>query len=711
MINLKKSLNIILCDLTYDTIILVSDTMPVNIGFVGSYVKKIFGDQINLSLFKYPKRVIEEIKKNPPDVIACSNYSWNSNLSEHVLGIAKKANPDVITVQGGTNFPHEDEQQKEFLIARPNTDIHVLFEGEKALQNIIQRVFDSDMDKARIFDSPIDGTAFLSSKKEPTAFPKLVKGNVLERIKNLDEIPSPYLTGMMDVFFDGKLTPFIETNRGCPFRCSFCHTGNDHFQKTNTFSTDRIHEEIRFIGPRAQELGITNLHIADTNFGMYPRDREVCLALKESKEKYGWPLQIMATTGKNNKKRVVEITGILGNMFAVNMSVQSMNDNVLEKIKRSNINLEDYIEVNKSLQQNGRSTKAEIILPLPGETRETFLRGIDDLINSGVTSITIYTLMLLNGTEFKDTHYRKEFDIKGRFRIVPLNFGEYDGKKIFDFEEVGIQTKDMSFDDYLNLRGFALMIESLINGRAFEEFFIYAENLGVGRTEFLRRIYDNIKSAPNSVQRNLENFLGETKGELWNSEKELVEFYQQEKNYHLLKSGKVGGNLIYKYKALNVVFASSEWIDFISEQLNAICREKKEENSPLEQSEIEIGEIAKFCRNKLAGLFDVEADLSPVSVNLNFDVLDWLDSDHEKPLRDFRVESPISFQFEYDEEQLRTRNDQFSRYGTDVNALSKIVTRITSLESQFRKISKNGSPIRGIFNNTQAAMTKYTLAN
>jgi radical SAM superfamily enzyme YgiQ (UPF0313 family) len=711
MIKTKKSLNIILCDLTYDTIILVSDTMPVNIGFVGSYVKKKFGDEINLSLFKYPKSVIEEIKNNPPDVIACSNYSWNSNLSEHILGIAKNANPNVITVQGGTNFPHEDEQQKEFLIARPNTDVHVLFEGEKALDNIIQRIFDSNMDRREIFNSPIDGTAFLSSKRESTSSPDLVKGNFIERLKNLDDIPSPYLTGIMDVFFDGRLTPFLETNRGCPFKCSFCHTGNDYFQKTNTFSTDRIHEEIQFIGPRAQKLGITNLHIADTNFGMYPRDREVCLALKESKEKYGWPLQVMATTGKNNKKRVVEITGILGNMFAVNMSVQSMNDNVLKKIKRSNIKLDDYIEVNKSLQQKGRSTKAEIILPLPGETKETFLRGIEDLINSEVSSLTIYTLMLLNGTEFKNTQYRKEFDIKGRFRIVPLNFGEYEGNKIFDFEEVGIQTKDMSFDDYLNLRGFALMIESLINGRAFEEFFLYSENLGVGRTEFLRRVYDNIKNAPNSIQRNLEGFLEETKSELWKSEKELVEFYRQEKNYQLLKSGKVGGNLIYKYKALNVVFSSSDWINFIGEQLKTLCQEKVEGRSSLEQAELEIDEIEKFCRHKLAGLFDVKADLSPLSADFNFDILEWLDSDHKKPLKDFPAKAPISCQFEYDDDQLQTRNDQFSRYGTDVNALSKIVTRISSLESQFRKVKKNGETMRGIYNNTQGAMTKYTLAN
>jgi radical SAM superfamily enzyme YgiQ (UPF0313 family) len=710
MTNTKNPVNIILCDLTYDTLVLVSDTIPINIGFIGAYAKKKFGENINLSFFKYPESVIEEIKNNPPDIIACSNYSWNSNLSEYILGIAKKANPGVITVQGGTNFPHEDEQQKEYLVTRPNTDIHILFEGEKSFCNIAQRAFDSNWDREQIFNSPIDGTAFLSSQRESFSCLQLIKGNVVDRIKNLDDIPSPYLNGMMEVFFDGKLTPFLETNRGCPFKCSFCHTGNDHYQKTNTFSTDRIYKEIQYIGPRAQKLGITNLHIADTNFGMYPRDREVCLALKESKEKYAWPLTIMATTGKNNKERVVEITGILGNMFAVNMSVQSMDDKVLKKIKRSNIKLDHYKEVSKNLQKNGRAIKAELIMPLPGETKESFMRGIEDLINTGVSTLTIYTLMLLNGTEFKNTQYRKEFDIKGRFRIVPLNFGEYEGEKIFDFEEVGIQTKDMSFEDYLYLRGFALMIESLINGRAFEEFFLYSKSLGVGRTEFLKRIYDNIKKAPDTLQCNLENFLEETKGELWESEKELVDYYRQEKKYHLLKSGKVGGNLIYKYKVLNVVFSNSDWINFIKEELKILCVDKLKDKKRLEQAEIEINEIGNFCKYKLSGLFNVDADLSPISGEFNFDILSWLDSGNDKPLSDYLAETPISFHFDYDQEQLNVRKDQFSRYGNDVNALSKLVTR-SHLESQFRKIRKNDDLIRGIYNYNQGSMTQYMLAN
>ena len=109
-----KKLKVYLCDLTYDTIILVSDTIPINIGFVGSYMKKQFGNDVKLSLFKYPNEVIQAIKSNPPDMIGLSNYSWNSNLSEYVASIAKKINPNVITIQGGTNFPYQSDLQKHF---------------------------------------------------------------------------------------------------------------------------------------------------------------------------------------------------------------------------------------------------------------------------------------------------------------------------------------------------------------------------------------------------------------------------------------------------------------------------------------------------------------------------------------------------------------------------------------------------------------------
>ena len=110
MLNMSP-LKIYLCDLTHETVILVSDTIPVNLGYVGSYTKKKHGNLIEISLFKYPNTAINAIKKNPPDVLGLSNYSWNSFLSEQVAKVAKLNNPKVVTVQGGPNFPHEDNEQ------------------------------------------------------------------------------------------------------------------------------------------------------------------------------------------------------------------------------------------------------------------------------------------------------------------------------------------------------------------------------------------------------------------------------------------------------------------------------------------------------------------------------------------------------------------------------------------------------------------------
>lgn len=73
-------LKVYLCDLTHDSIVLVSDTIPINVGFIAAYAKKQFGDDVDLSLFKYPLTALEAIRDTPPDVIALSNYSWNSNV-------------------------------------------------------------------------------------------------------------------------------------------------------------------------------------------------------------------------------------------------------------------------------------------------------------------------------------------------------------------------------------------------------------------------------------------------------------------------------------------------------------------------------------------------------------------------------------------------------------------------------------------------------
>jgi len=197
-----KPLKIYLADLTHDTIILVSDTIPINIGFIASYAKKIFADEIEVSLFKYPQSLIDALKAEPPDVLALSNYSWNSHLSERMARLGKAVNPAVITVQGGTNFPHTPDQHRDFLLSRPGTDCHVELEGEVSFSNLIKRVLEARDGGNPVFGGPIDGLVFIEPSTRYSDDPAVIWGLKPERIRNLDDIPSPYLNGMLDQFFD-----------------------------------------------------------------------------------------------------------------------------------------------------------------------------------------------------------------------------------------------------------------------------------------------------------------------------------------------------------------------------------------------------------------------------------------------------------------------------------------------------------------------------
>lgn len=687
----SKPLRIFMCDLTHDTVVLVSDTIPINIGYIGSYAKKKHGDAIELELFKYPQSVIEAIKANPPDVIALSNYSWNSYLSERVAEIAHKYNPACITVQGGTNFPHRGPLQRDFLLRRMNTDVYVELEAEISFSDLVGRILEL-RERDKVLDGTVlPGLVYLIPGTKHSAEPVCVSGPSLPRIVDLDEIPSPYLNGMLDKFFDGRLTPFLETNRGCPFLCTFCHTGNDYFNKVNKYSLDRIKGEIDYIGPRMHKLGITNLHIADTNFAMYPRDREICQEFLKTQQEFGWPRHIMSTTGKNNKALVIDITRMLGTTFSVNMSVQSMDTDVLKNIKRSNIRLEDYVAVSHELNDQGRATKGEVIIGLPGESKKTFVEGIKKMLESGVSSICSNTLLLLYGTEFQEPEFRAKYEYMGRYRIVPLNFGEYDGVRVFDYEEAGIQSKDMPFDDYLWIRGLCLMVEILHNSRPFHEFFRYAEASGITTFDMITRLYSSMDRAPESVRKVLADYLGETDSELWESQDALIEHYRQDENYDKLLKGEAGGNLIYKYKAVSLAHCVDGWTKFLSQICLEIYQERFTDPEARRAASVELSALGEFIRKRLDGLLRPEADLSPISMESPYDILAWRKAPKGTPLSVFTAAKPIVYEFGYTQEQLVARNDQFKRYGTHTNALSKIVTRVSNVESLFRKVRVQGA--------------------
>ena len=102
----------------------------------------------------------------------------------------------------------------------------------------------SDMPKNVFFH---EGAAFSQGTKE------LEHADLLPKTSALDQIPSPYLMGSMDKFFDNEeLAPMIETVRGCPYACTFCCWGDPSVNKLRQFSVDRVKAEIDYIAEKSQ---------------------------------------------------------------------------------------------------------------------------------------------------------------------------------------------------------------------------------------------------------------------------------------------------------------------------------------------------------------------------------------------------------------------------------------------------------------------------
>src|SRR3989338_7509939 len=222
-----RKIRIYLGDLTHETITISSDTMPLNVGFLAAYLKKFYENEIEIELFKSPKELFDKIREQTPDILGLGNYCWNFELSYFALQYVKGLNPDILTVMGGPNFPNLLEEQRYYLQQRSFIDFFIYQEGELSFKDLIGRFLQNGMDIPKLKQETVPGCLHINAAGD------LVHGGLHPRLKTLEELPSPYLSGVMDKFFGTRLNPFIQTNRGCPFTCTFCHEGDRYYSSVS----------------------------------------------------------------------------------------------------------------------------------------------------------------------------------------------------------------------------------------------------------------------------------------------------------------------------------------------------------------------------------------------------------------------------------------------------------------------------------------------
>ena len=654
-----KPIRIFLGDLTYNTIGMSTEVFPLNIGYIASHCKKQFGSNVDITLFKYIDELEEAIIENPPDVLGLSNYVWSYRIGLEMFNLVRTHNSSAITVWGGPNFPQDLESQKSFMEKCSDVDFYVPIEGEIGFSNIINKILsgiDLKLKKENLFENPIDGCISRDSNGSlQFSIPKI-------RTRELDEIPSPYLSGLMDKFFDGKLTPMIQTNRGCPFTCTFCVDGSKDVNRVNQFGLERVSSELDYIGNHVTE-NIHSLHISDLNFGMYPRDLDICDNIVDTQKKYDYPTRVLSTTGKNKKDQIIKAIEKLNGTMSLTMSVQSMDEQILQNIKRSNISVDQMLALEPAIKKVGLVTESEVILGLPGETYQTQISTLKQLLSAKLDYVQVYTCMLINGSELNTPEQRKKWNFKTKYRILPRDFTTLqNGKKVIETEEIIVGSDTLTFEEYIELRllSFSIFVSNI--GIIYESLLKFLRDNQIEVFELFFQMLKQIDSAPPVIQKIFDGVRNDMTNELWDSPEDIQAHYQEQSEYEKLLSGEDARNVMQYYNALVRYSCMDEWTQFAGNVVFGLLKHKKVISFEVEN---QLKNIINYC----TGLGHNTLGKNRLSTNpeflFDYDIENWLNDTSNRSLNEFKFDKKRTISFQFSTNDSKIIQDELDRNNTD----------------------------------------------
>lgn len=676
---MPQPVTLYLADLTYVQQGLQSEIMPNAVACVGAYANKMLGDEIEVHIFKRPDKFISAVRERKPDIVGFSNYAWNHALSFAFAKALKAYSPNTIAIFGGPNYPLEQDRQAAFLRDHPEMDFYVVKEGEIAFASLVGSLIAGNFDLDADYDIP---SVHHIGKGGRVHLPAPAA-----RIKDLSVVPSPYLLGWLDEFFGDGFWPIIHTNRGCPFGCTFCVEGTNYYNKVYTSTSEKVRAELDYIGRKMVPViaagGRADLFIADSNFGMYKDDVSTCQAIRDCQEHYGWPKYISVATGKNQKERVLEAATLVQGALRLSGSVQSLDETVLENIKRKNVSADQIMQVAIMGSELGANTYSEVILGLPGDTKQKHYDTIARLIEAGFNRVETYTLMLLHGSELNSPETRERFGLVTRFRVIPRCFGYFDFAEsrisVGEIEEVVVENNTMTFEDYVECRKLALLVVLFHNDGLFDLGIRLLKQLGVPVFNCISSITDG--SADSRLADILACFSNETRSELWSSRQDLEQFLAEPANIDRYISGELGSNLIFKYKSMAMLECVGSLGSAFAQALKSSIAAKLGGINPIQRQFID--EIISYSTARGECIFsDTDAD---VELKIHFDFEDVLSHNRFAELGHSvhpHADKRLSFRLDAVQQDIIRR--LINTYGTSIPGLTRGITR-TNLKRLLRQ--------------------------
>ncbi len=347
-------------------------------------------------------------RRSGPAVLLLSDVVWTIHDNLEAAARIVEHNPEVVVVHGGPSSPRYDRDIERFL--RDHGPVaHVLArgEGERTICELLEALGAAG---GRLADADLGGVAGIAFV-DPTSG-GIVRTPDRPRETDLDSLPSPYLTGEFDHLVGGGLdAPFaLETNRGCPYACSFCDWGSATNSRVRFFPPERVAAEIDWLASRRVDA----VFVADANFGLSSRDVVTARHLADGRRRTGAFSRVYWTAAKNTTRHFVEIWRSLragGITSEIQIALQTTDPETLEAIGRSNISTDRLLELARLLRQETMPVRAELMIGLPGQTVESFTSDLELLFEQEMALMSWTTLSLPNAP-MNDPEYRSRWGIR-----------------------------------------------------------------------------------------------------------------------------------------------------------------------------------------------------------------------------------------------------------------------------------------------------------
>ena len=490
--------------------------LPYSVGLLQGFAQKYLSDKESFEfLLPIYKRIPVKIAVQSlldADMVFFSTYVWNFKISLEIARQIKKDKPEAMIIFGGPQVPNKGIEN--FLRSNPFIDMACHGEGEKPFLAILENYSKRDW-------AMVPSISYINEEG------KFVQTPLCNRISQLDKIPSPYICSIFEPLIETNpeevWLALWETNRGCPFSCTYCVWGGNTQKRVYAYNIERLYQEVDWFSQHKIEF----IFCCDANFAILKRDVDIVKRFAQNKRRYGYPQVLSAQSTKDfteHAYRTYKVMSDSGLNKGVAIALQSLNEDTLKNAKRRNMPVEVFRGVQQRLTSVNIETFTDIILGLPSETYDTFVNGVSSVIENGQHNrIQFNNLSILIGAEMENPEYQKKFG----FNIVETKVLNMHGslsatEEVEEMQRLVVGTNTMLKSDWVRVRAFGWMTALLHLDKLLQVVFVILHKVFSISYRDLIEIFSEGKETP-PILSQIRSFFLEKAVELQNGGPEFCE--------------------------------------------------------------------------------------------------------------------------------------------------------------------------------------------